>query len=309
MSASISPPTRGMDTARQVNIGETERRASVMGGAALLLWGLTRASVLRWPALLSSAYLIQRGITGWCSIYGAMGIERTGKDGQAGVRVERTLTVNQPREDVYNFWRNFENLPRFMKHLEDVQVIDKNHSHWTARAPLGATVDWQAEIIEDIPNEKISWQSLPGSRLANAGSVIFRDAPGGRGAEIQVTIQYDPPAGSAGAAVARLLGEEPAVQVEEDLRRFKQLMETGEVTSAIDRSRGRDKSETRTPGPHNAGMGLRTGEAAGHEDEATPEKSRQARFENPGIAGGQTGDLSGYGASGAGGASENGGGI
>lgn len=224
-----------------LNVGQSERILSVVGGVLGLIWLLPRLSRLKMPTVLTSGYMVYRGVTGKCAVYDAMGIKRTGRAGSSGVRVQRAMTINQRREDVYRFWRNFENLPRFMKHLELVEMTDSLHSHWVARGPLNLTVDWDAEIIEDAPNEKISWRSMPGSQIENAGSVIFVDAPGGRGTEIQVTIQYDPPAGSAGAAVARLLGEEPSIQVLDDLRRFKQIMETGEVATVRGQSSGRSQ--------------------------------------------------------------------
>jgi uncharacterized membrane protein len=228
-----------------INVGRTERILSIASGVVGLLWLLPRLSRLKMPstvkmpAIATSGYMVYRGVSGKCVVYDAMGIKRTGPNGEAGVRVRRAMTVNARKEDVYRFWRNFENLPRFMKHLEEVHQTDKNISHWTANAPLGRTVEWEAEIIEDIPGEKISWRSLPGSQIENAGSVIFLDAPGGRGTEIQVTIQYDPPAGSAGAMAARLLGEEPSIQVLDDLRRFKMIMETGEVATTKGQPSGR----------------------------------------------------------------------
>jgi uncharacterized membrane protein len=225
--------------ADRLNVGRTERFLSVAGGILGLLWLLPKVSRLKMPAAMTSAYMIYRGVTGKCAVYDAMGIERTGAAGKSGVRVRRAMTINRRIEEVYNFWRNFENLPRFMKHLEEVHVQDGGHSHWVARGPLGLKVEWDAEIIEDKPNEKISWRSMPGSQIENAGSVIFLEAPGGRGTEIQVTIQYDPPAGSAGAALAKLFGEEPTVQVLDDLRRFKQIMETGEVATIRGQTSGR----------------------------------------------------------------------
>jgi uncharacterized membrane protein len=231
MPVVIHPP-------RGVNIGETERKISVVGGLVLLLLTL-KGRGRKLPGLIASGYLIERGLTGWCSIYELLGIRRTGHDGAAGIRIERAMTINAPKEDLFAFWRNFENLPRFMKHLEEVRQIDGRTSHWVARAPLGQTVEWDAEIIEAIPSEKVSWRSLPGSQVANSGSVIFKDAPAGRGVEVHVTIQYDPPMGSAGAAVARLLGEEPARQVLDDLRRFKQIMETGEFATVFGQTSAR----------------------------------------------------------------------
>ncbi|HEX5580384.1 MAG TPA: SRPBCC family protein, partial [Gemmatimonadaceae bacterium] len=143
-------------------------------------------------------------------------------------RVE-SVTILSPREEVYEFWRDFQNLPRFMRHLESVRVLDDRRSHWVARAPAGRTVEWEAEIVEDRPNELIAWRSVAGADVDNAGHVRFSDAPGGRGTEVTVALRYDPPAGKLGAAVAKLFHEEPGQQVEEDLRRFKQVMETGDI--------------------------------------------------------------------------------
>jgi uncharacterized membrane protein len=146
-----------------------------------------------------------------------------------GIRVSETLTVARAPEEVYRFWRDLTNLPRFMEHLEAVQVIDDRRSHWRARAPAGSSVEWDAEIIEDQPNARISWRSTQEADVPNTGTVSFRTAPGNRGTEIQVTLRYDPPAGRLGALVAKLFGEEPAEQVKSDLRRLKQVLETGEV--------------------------------------------------------------------------------
>ncbi|HWP42436.1 MAG TPA: SRPBCC family protein [Blastocatellia bacterium] len=154
--------------------------------------------------------------------------QKLSRDSGRAVRVE-TITINRPPEEVYGFWRDFQNLPRFMSHLESVRVIDGKRSHWVARAPAGMTVEWDAEIIEDAPNEVIAWRSLEGSGVPNAGSVRFSPAPGGRGTELRVQIEYEPPAGAIGAQIAKLTGEEPGQQLKGDLYRFKQVMETGEV--------------------------------------------------------------------------------
>lgn len=154
-------------------------------------------------------------------------------------RVARSITVNRSRSEVYAFWRNFENLPQFMKHLDKVSVLDERRSEWTARAPMGRRVSWEAEILEDVPNERISWRSLPGSTITNAGMVLFADAPGDRGTEIHVELEYKPPAGMLGTTVALLFREEPKEQLFEDLRAFKQVMEIGEVmVSDASRHRG-----------------------------------------------------------------------
>jgi uncharacterized membrane protein len=147
--------------------------------------------------------------------------------GAAGIHVEEAVTVSRPPSEVFRFWRNFENLPRFMNHLRAVSQREAGISHWVARGPAGMNVEWDARIINEIDGRLIAWQSLEGSEVSTAGSVNFRETP--RGTEVRVHLQYNPPAGKLGAAVARLLGEEPTVQIHDDLRRFKQLIETGEI--------------------------------------------------------------------------------
>jgi uncharacterized membrane protein len=145
------------------------------------------------------------------------------------MHVMRAVTIRRSAEEIYRFWRNFENLPRFMYHLEEVRVINDRRSHWVAKAPAGSRVEWDAEITEDRPNERIAWRSLPDADVTNDGSVEFLPAPGDRGTEVHVEIHYDPPGGKLGALVAKLFGEEPDQQVADDLRRLKQVIEVGEV--------------------------------------------------------------------------------
>ena len=144
------------------------------------------------------------------------------------LHVVKSVTINRPRQEVYEFWRDLEHLPTFMIHLEAVTSSGDLRSHWVANVPAGR-VEWDAEIIEDRPGEIIAWQSVEGSAVPNGGSVRFTDAPADRGTEVHVDLHYDPPAGRAGAMVAKLFGEEPQQQLRDDLRRFKQVMETGEV--------------------------------------------------------------------------------
>ncbi|HET9529514.1 MAG TPA: SRPBCC family protein [Blastocatellia bacterium] len=155
--------------------------------------------------------------------------QQLGRGESARVSHVKAITVNRPVEEVYRFWRDFRNLPRFMSHLESVEVIDERRSHWVAKAPAGATVEWDAEIIEDRPNELIAWRSLEGADVENSGSVRFRRAPGERGTEIRVEMEYTPPGGIIGATVAKLFGREPGQQIKGDIYRFKQVLETGEV--------------------------------------------------------------------------------
>jgi len=143
--------------------------------------------------------------------------------------VSKSITVNRPREAVFEFWRALENLPRFMYHLQSVTPTSDRRSHWVAKAPAGQQVEWDAEIVDEVPNESLSWRSLAESDVKHAGVVRFRDAPGDRGTEIDVDLEYQAPAGTAGATVAKLFGEEPSQQIRDDLRRFKQVMEIGEV--------------------------------------------------------------------------------
>ncbi|WP_436757420.1 SRPBCC family protein [Streptosporangium sp. V21-05] len=149
-----------------------------------------------------------------------------GHTGPLGLRA--AITINRPRQEVYLYWHDFENLPRFMTHLESVETTGDGHSHWKATGPL-KPVEWDAEIVEDRSGELIAWRSMPGALVGNSGSVRFADAPGGRGTEVRVNLMYDPPGGRAGMAFAKLLGEHPEQQVRDDLRRFKQVLETGEV--------------------------------------------------------------------------------
>lgn len=229
--------------AKGVNVGETERLASAVGGAALAIYGLTRGSLGGVALALLGGGLVYRGTTGHCSTYQALGIDtaqnRAGVAGNRGIKVEKSVLIDKSPEELYRFWHNFENLPRFMNHLESVQVKDDRRSHWVAKAPLGTTVEWDAEIINEKENELIAWRSLEGADVNNAGSVRFQPARSGRGTEVKVSLEYDPPAGVVGAAIAKLFGEEPNQQVEEDLRRFKQLMETGTIPTTEGQSSGR----------------------------------------------------------------------
>ena len=161
---------------------------------------------------------------------------RAGRDqhgpGRPGpLRLQATITVDKSPEEAYAFWRDLANLPRFMGHLESVTPSSDggNRSHWVAKAPLGRSVSWDAEITSEEPGQRLAWRSLPGSRIDNSGTVHFNTAPGDRGTEVKVVLHYDVPGGRLGRAVAKLFGEEPVQQVRDDLRRFKQVMETGDI--------------------------------------------------------------------------------
>ena len=144
-------------------------------------------------------------------------------------RVVRGVTIGRPVEEVYAYWRNFENLPRFMRHLEEVVAIDEKRSRWRAKAPFGKSVEWEAEIVGEEPNERIAWRSVEGSQVQNSGVVRFAPAPGGRGTEVRVELEYKPPFGKLGSKIAMLWREEPRQQIADDLRHLKQVLETGEI--------------------------------------------------------------------------------
>jgi uncharacterized membrane protein len=149
--------------------------------------------------------------------------------GYRPIHVRKSVRVNCPPEQAYRFWHDFQNLPRFIRHLESVQLLEGRRSRWIAKGPAGTSVEWEAEVTEDRRNEKIAWKSLENAEVENRGYVLFEPGPGGRGTTVFTEIEYVPPAGALGAWVAKLFGEEPGQQVSDDLRRFKQVMETGEV--------------------------------------------------------------------------------
>jgi uncharacterized membrane protein len=244
MDATASEYNRAND----INVAQPERWLSVIAGTALAAYGLKRRSLSGIALAAAGGALIFRGATGHCHVYGALGFSSAGEhQGRQvsvpygrGTQVEKTVTINAPAEQIYAFWRNFENLPEFMENLESVEVIDDKRSRWVADGPPGLDAEWEAEIINEIPNELIGWRSIEGSRVNNAGSVHFTPLPGGRGTEVKVVLRYDPPAGKLGALVSRMFGEDPAWQVQEDLRRLKMLMETGEIATTWDQPSGRE---------------------------------------------------------------------
>jgi uncharacterized membrane protein len=220
-------------TAMDVNIGRVERFFSAAAGAALLYWGIRRRS---WPGGLlafGGGNLLLRGLLGKSLVYRSLGIStaRAGSSAQKGIRVDKAILIGRPPEEVYRFWRNLENLPRIMAHLKAVRNIDDRTSHWVAKGPVGSEVEWDAEIIEDQENRRIGWRSLQGSDVQSQGSVTFGPAGDGRDTDLRVSLEYQPPGGVAGAAVATIFGTDPAKQIDEDLQRFRRLLETGELTA------------------------------------------------------------------------------
>jgi uncharacterized membrane protein len=174
------------------------------------------------------ATLMVAGVTA-ADVVCARRLSRTGA-GARPFRVEHVVTIRRPISEVYQFWRNFENFPRFMRQLESVREMGPSRSHWRAAGPGGMTIEWDAEIVADRPDDLIAWRSVEGADVRHSGAVSFEHAPGARGTEVRVVMEYEPPGGSLGRTVAWLFGQEPRQQIREDLRRFKQLLETGEVS-------------------------------------------------------------------------------
>jgi uncharacterized membrane protein len=143
--------------------------------------------------------------------------------------IAKTITVNRSAEEIYRFWRDIANFPRFMYHVQSVRETGPNRSHWIAKAPAGRNVEWEAEVVEDLPNERIAWRSLPGAEVPNAGAVTFEPRTGNRGTIVRVEVEYAPPGGPAAVGLAKLFNESPEQQIYDDLRRLKQILETGEV--------------------------------------------------------------------------------
>lgn len=229
-----------------INVPAGERWISGMAGGAMLLLGLKMRSLPGAVLAIVGGAMLHRGYTGHCAAYEAMGIDRTEGPGAApqeyfnqGIHVSEAVTINSSPEELYAYWRDFENLPKVMRYLQDVKVIDHRRSHWKAKAPAGLTVEWDAEIISDEPNSMIAWRSLYPASVDNAGSVRFTPAPQGRGTEVRVTLDYIPPAGKIGYVVAKLFGRDPAAEVREDLRRFKRTIEAGEVPTTAGQPHGR----------------------------------------------------------------------
>jgi uncharacterized membrane protein len=211
---------------------QVERVASLVAGGILVGVGLRRANPIRFVLALAGGALLLRGARGHLGVAKAIGAQpedASQPTWRRQIYVRKSITINRPREEVYAYWRNFENLPKFMRHLKAVEAENERLSHWRACGPAGRDVSWDAELTMDTPNEIIAWRSLSGAQIENSGEVRFEEAPGGRGTILRIQLTYRPPAGVIGAVVAKMFGEEPHGQIEDDLRRLRSLLETGEV--------------------------------------------------------------------------------
>lgn len=233
----LSRPLDRVRSSLEQNVETAERIGSIVAGSALVLWGLSRRSLGGVLLALVGGGLLHRGSTGYCALYRQLGInsrqmnDEAGVPGDKGIKVERTVRIARSPQEVYRFWKNLENLPRFFEHVERVTPVNERRSHWVVKGPAGTQVEWTAEILTDREGELISWESLPGAEVQNAGSVRFERAGDGR-TDVKVTLQYYPAAGVIGAAVAKLFGEAPDQQLDADLGRLKQLLEGSGETVA-----------------------------------------------------------------------------
>lgn len=227
-----------------INVGRAERIVSAIGGGLLAFYGISRADLPGAAMAVAGGALLHRGGSGHCIVFGALGLSTAG-EGRLGlaarrgdaaeahrgrtVRIEEAITVMKPPRELYAFWRDLRNMPRAMRHIVEVTDIDGRRSHWKAKAPGGLTAEWDAIITHDVPDERIAWRSIDVAALPNSGEVRFRPVPGGHGTEVRLTLEYEPPAGAMGRFAAGLLGQVPGMQVRDDLRKFKQTVEAGEI--------------------------------------------------------------------------------
>jgi uncharacterized membrane protein len=239
-----------------VNVGDTERLISLIGGGVLAAYGLSRGTAAGLGVGLIGAALAYRGWTGHCHAYQTLGIssadqnEQTSIPSGQGIKFEHSVTIQKPAGELFRFWRKLDNLPRIMRHLVSVQDLGNGRSRWTAKGPAG-NVQWDAEIITERPGELIGWRSLEGSTVDTAGSVHFRQAPGGRGTEVRVVLSYNPPGGQVGHALAWLAGSDPGAEIREDLQNFKRTMETHIPSSPLAM---RSPAADTTPAPTAGGL-------------------------------------------------------
>jgi uncharacterized membrane protein len=243
------------------NMGTAERIASLIAGALLVSRALTREKSWTGAATgLVGVALLRHGITGFSYTRRALGINTADSEGarssvrhESGVRVDEAITINRPRHEVYRFWRDLSNISQFMENIESVSAVNGgNRSHWVARGPYGKCIEWDAEIINERENELIAWRSLDGADIANAGSVRFKDAAGGRGTQVNVELEYAPPGGPVGAFVARIFGEDPSSQIRDDLRRLKTRLEAGVLLSTDGQPMG--KQQARSDASHSGSL-------------------------------------------------------
>lgn len=241
-----------------VNIGEVERLASAVAGGLLAAYGVRRKGWSGLGLAIVGVELVRRGMTGHCMAYEAMGVStKDGKlqidkrrnpelDPSKAVKARGVATIRRPRSELYRMWRDFSQLPRFMQHLERVDVMSPTRSHWVTKGPAGTSIEWDADIIAERDGEYIEWASVAAADVPNRGTVQFVDAADGDGTEVIVTLEAEPPAGKVGDFVARLFGRSPQQEVEDAVKRFREAAERHAPLSSGQRGASSSSSSSST---------------------------------------------------------------
>lgn len=230
---------------QSANVGAFERMASTVAGTLLVTRGLRKPSPGRLLAAAAGADLIYRGLTGHCALYGTLGVNtaarnKSGADIPANApEVKRAITIGKPPEELYAFWRNPDNLAKIMGHFAEVTPERDGILHWRVRGPLKQVFEWDSRHTEEQPNRVLTWQTLPGSTLVNHGRVTFQPGPDSTGTEVTLQMQFEPPLGSLGAGLVSVLHKVPRAIAGQSLRRFKSLVETGEIPTLAENPSGR----------------------------------------------------------------------
>jgi uncharacterized membrane protein len=248
---------RRVPRAANKNVSDSERAVSGAVGGLLVASGLKRRGLGGLALALVGAELVRRGATGHCMLYEAIGFSSAGNRGESAVgnhrsdvrgaaatvnarksiKVERSITIRRPVQELYDFWRDFSNLPRVLDHLESVTDLGGGRTHWVAKGPAGTRIEWDAEIVNDIPGELIAWKTVGEPDVDHAGSMHFKPVAGGT--EVKFVMDYEPPAGRLVAVAAKVMGESPDRKIRSDLERLKMLFETGEVATTAGQTSGR----------------------------------------------------------------------
>jgi len=256
MVLATTGPRRVARATLNKNVSDPERAVSAAVGGLFVASGLKKRGLGGLLLAVVGAELVRRGATGHCMLYDAIGFSSTDGDNQSdpahrsdvrsaaatvnarkSIKVERSITIRKPAQEMYEFWRDFSNLPQVLDHLESVDDIGGGRSHWVAKGPAGTRVEWDAEIVNDIPGQLIAWKTVGKPDVAHAGSIHF--TPVADGTEVKFVMDYEPPAGRLVSVAAKVMGESPDQKVQSDLKRLKMLFETGEVVTTAGQTSGR----------------------------------------------------------------------
>lgn len=221
-----NPRTHQRQSSSQTNVASLERAASIVAGSLLSMYGLRRPPFGLLLALVGGE-LIYRGVSGQCPVYKQLGISTTGESEEQ--HVTKAITINRPAADLYHHWHNVESLPSMLQHIEQVEHVDPNHLHWVANGPFGMRLAWDTTVADDVPDSELAWRSVPDAPIAHASNVSFVPAPGNRGTEVRMSLRYRLPGGALGTLAAKALATQVGMFMTDELRHFKQLIETGQI--------------------------------------------------------------------------------